>query len=101
MGNIIRKEADGAAGFNEMDDGAMNYQSGETDFVVVIRTPIDIDPKTGLYKFAKTVDELSGLFMITEVESKFNHNRFTQIVRGIRRRVQLGSGSGSKNTFFS
>ena len=101
MGNIIRKEADGAAGFNEMEDGAMNYQSGETDFVVVIRTPIDIDPKTGLYKFAKTVDELSGLFMITEVESKFNHNRFTQIVRGIRRRVQLGSGSGSKNTFFS
>ena len=78
----------------------MNYQSGETDFVVIIRTPIDLDPKTGLYKFAKTVDELSGLFMIQEVESKFNHNKFTQTIKGIRRRVQLGSGAGSKNILF-
>jgi hypothetical protein len=100
MGNIIKKPEDGAAGFNVMEDGAMNYQSGETDFAIVIRTPIDLDPKTGLYRFSATVDELSGLFMITEVESRFNHNKFTQIVKGIRRRVQLGSG-GSKNILFS
>ena len=96
MGNIIKKEVS----YNILDDGAMNYQSGETDFVVIIRTPIDLDPKTGLYKFAKTVDELSGLFMIQEVESKFNHNKFTQTIKGIRRRVQLGSGAGSKNILF-
>ena len=87
--------------YNVMKDQSMNYQSGETDFAIVIRTPIDLDPATGLYKFAKTVDELSGLFMITEVESKFNHNRFTQVIKGIRRRVQLGtSATGSKNVLF-
>jgi hypothetical protein len=100
MGNIIKKPEDGASGFNVMEDGSMNYQSGETDFAIVIRTPIDLNPVTGLYRFAATVDELSGLFMITEVESRFNHNRFTQIVRGIRRRVQLGTGT-SKNILFS
>lgn len=96
MGNIIKEEV----GYNILGDGSMNYQSGETDFVIVIRTPIDLNPKTGLYKFAKTVDELSGLFMIQEVESRFNHNKFTQIIKGIRRRVQLGSGSASKNILF-
>ena len=96
MGNQIIEEDN----FNVLKDGSMNYQSGETDFVVVIRTPIDLDPVTGFYKFAKTVDELSGLFMITEVESKFNHNKFTQIIKGIRRRVQLGSGASGKNSLF-
>jgi len=96
MGNIIKEEVS----YNILGDGSMNYQSGETDFVIIIRTPIDLDPKTGLYKFAKTVDELSGLFMIQEVESKFNHNKFTQTIKGIRRRVQLGSGSASKNILF-
>lgn len=96
MGNIIQQEV----GLNLLDDGSMNYQSGETDVVIVIRTPIDLDPRTGLYKFEKTVDELSGLFTITEVESKFNHNKFTQIIRGFRRRVQLGSGSAAKSTIF-
>lgn len=87
--------------YNVMKDQSMNYQSGETDFAIVLRTPVDLDPKTGLYRFAKTVDELSGLFMITEVESKFNHNKFTQVIKGIRRRVQLGtSAAGSKNVLF-
>jgi hypothetical protein len=86
--------------FNVMKDQSMNYQSGETDFVIVLRTPVDLDPKTGLYRFAKTVDELSGLFMVTEVESKFNHNKFTQVIKGMRRRVQLGSGSASRSVFF-
>lgn len=97
MGNIIKQESS----FNELEDGSMNYQSGETDIVVVLRTPIDLDPVTGLYKFTKTVDELSGLFQVIEVESRFNHNKFTQTIKGIRRRVQLGSGSGSKTILFS
>lgn len=100
MGNIIKQPAAGEAGYNMLEDGSMNYQSGETDIVIVIRTPIDLDPKTGLYKFSKTVDELSGLFVITEVESKFNHNKFTQTIKCYRREAQLGSGSGVKNVFF-
>lgn len=97
MGNQIGQPAN----FNVMLDGSMNYQSGETDFAIVLRTPVDLDPKTGLYRFTKTVDELSGLYMITAVESKFNHNRFTQVIKGIRRRVQLGtSAAGSKNILF-
>jgi hypothetical protein len=96
MGNLIGDPET----FNVMKDQSMNYQSGETDFAIVLRTPVDLDPKTGLYRFAKTVDELSGLFMITEVESKFNHNRFTQVIKGIRRRVQLGSGTGTRSVLF-
>jgi len=96
MGNIIKQPVS----YNVLEDESMNYQSGETDIVIVIRTPIDLDPKTGLYKFSKTVDELSGLFMITEVESKFNHNKFTQTIKCFRREAQLGSGSGIKNILF-
>ena len=79
--------------FNLMSDGSFNYQSGEVDVLVRFRTPLDLDPVTGLYKFAQEIDQLSGLFHILEVESKFNNNKFTQVVKLLRRRVQLGSSN--------
>jgi len=79
--------------FNLMRDGSFNYQSGEVDILVRFRTPLDLDLDTGLYKFAQEIDQLSGLFYILEVESKFNNNKFTQVIKLIRRRVQLGSSA--------
>jgi hypothetical protein len=92
MGNQIGTPS----GDNIMDDGSFNYQSGEVDIVLNFRTPIDLDPKTGLYKFKTTVDQFSGLFQIFEVESKFNQNKFTQTITAQRRRTQL-RGSGEKS----
>ena len=84
---------------NLLKDGSMNYQSGELDIVLNFRTPIDFDPVTGLYKFVIKIDQYSGLYFITEVESRFNHNKFTQIIKATRRRSQV-SGSNQANTIF-
>jgi hypothetical protein len=84
------------SGDNIMDDGSMNYQSGEVDIVLNFRTPIDFDPNTGLYKFNTSVDQFSGLYQIFEVESKFNQNKFTQTITAQRRRTQV-RGSGEKS----
>ena len=79
--------------FNLLRDGSINYQSGEVDILIRFRTPIDLDPVTGLYKFARTIDQFSGLFMLLEIESKFNAGKFTQVLKCIRRRAQLGPSS--------
>lgn len=89
MGNQIRQPVDS----NILSDGSLNYQSGEVDILIKFRTPIDLDPDTGLYKFARTVDQFSGLFMVLEIESKFNHNKFTQTIKCMRRRTQLGASA--------
>lgn len=74
----------------ELDDGSMNYQSNEVMIVINFRTPIDFDPRTGLYKFDQKIDMWSGLYLIWQVESKFNQNKFTQNIKGIRLRQQIG-----------
>ena len=89
MGNQIKKPID----TNILSDGSLNYQSGEVDILIKFRTPIDLDPDTGLYKFSRVVDQFSGLFMVLEIESKFNKNKFTQIIKCVRRRTQLGASA--------
>ena len=89
MGNQIVPQAS----FNKLKDGSMNIQSGQLDFVINFRTPVDLDPPTGLYKFEKSIDMWSGLYVLLDIESKFSHNKFTQVLRGSRRRQQV-SGSG-------
>lgn len=96
MGNQIVPERD----FNTMRDGAMNYQSGELDILIKFRTPIDFDPTTGLYTFAKTVDLWSGLYNVIQIESKFYQGKFTQILKAYRRRVQLGGATVQKPSIF-
>jgi len=88
MGNIIVPPK----GENELTDGSMNYQNGEVDITINFRTPVDLDPVTGLYRFIKTADQFSGLYMIIRVESKFNQNKFTQTITANKRLAQL-SGS--------
>jgi len=85
MGNqIVEPKGD-----NILADGSMNYQNGEIDIVVNFRTPVDLDPVTGLYRFITTADQFSGLYFITKIESKFNQNKFTQVISATRRRAQL------------
>lgn len=83
-------------GDNIMEDGSMNYQSGEVDIVINFRTPTDLNPVTGLYNFTAKIDQFSGLFRIFEVETKINQNKFTQTITAQRRRTQL-RGSGEKS----
>ena len=90
MGNIVVPKVSDT----KLKDGSMNVQGGEIDFVINFRTPVDLNPSTGLYDFDAVVDMWSGLYMIMEVESKFNHNKFTQTITG-RRRHQQVSGSGT------
>lgn len=89
MGNQIKQQKT----FNLLEDGSMNYQNGEVDIIVNFRTPIDLDPATGLYRFEKPIDMWSGLYQIWEIESKFNGGKFTQHIKGIRRRSQYGGVS--------
>lgn len=93
MGNQIIK----AKTSNILEDGSMNYQEGEVDIILNFRTPIDLDPVTGLYKFDKEISLWSGLYQVIEVESKINQNKFTQTIRAFRRRTQLG-GKDKKTT---
>jgi hypothetical protein len=85
MGNQIVTPTD----VNLLRDGSMNHQNGEIDVVINFRTPVDLDPVTGFYRFMVTADEFSGLFFITKVESKFSQNKFTNVLYLTRRRNQI------------
>jgi len=74
---------------NMLTDGSANYQSGQTDFFISFRTPVDLDPESGLYKFERSVDTWSGIYMLIEVESKFEHGKFTQTLDARKRRAQV------------
>lgn len=89
MGNqIVAPE-----GQNELKDGSMNYQDSEVHFIVNFRTPVDFDTKKGMYRFEKGIDMWSGLYHLTQIESRFSGNKFTQIIKGYRLRSQLGGKS--------
>ncbi len=81
---------------NELEDGSMNYQESEVDIIVRFRTPVDLDPYTGLYRFEKGIDIWSGLYQLTEVESRFLQGKFTQKIRANRLRTQLGGSEFQK-----
>jgi len=77
-------------GEQELEDGSMNYQSSEVIILVNFRTPTDLNPQTGLYNFSQGIDMWSGLYQLTDIESRFNQNKFTQTIKGYRIRQQLG-----------
>jgi hypothetical protein len=93
MGNQIKQPVT----FNLLADNSMNYQSGEVDVVINFRTPVDLDPVKGTYKFLATVDTFSGLYMVREIESRFNQNKFTQVLKLNRLKAQL-EGSAPTGT---
>lgn len=86
MGNQIMSRKND----NELDDGSMNYQESEVHVLVQFRTPIDLDPVSGLYRFDKEVNLFSGLYMVRQVESKFLKNNFTQVLSLMKVRNEYG-----------
>ena len=68
--------------------------------MINFRTPIDLDPTNGTYKFLVTADEFSGLYFITKVESKFSQNKFTNVLYLTRRRNQIKGAVPSLSPIF-
>lgn len=70
-------------------DGTVNWQNGEVDIIVRFKTPIDINPGTGLYKFSggasAPVVGFEGLYKVTTLVNKFSGGKFTQTISGFRR----------------
>lgn len=80
---------------NMTADYSIDYQTGEVDITVDFRTPIDLDMSKGAYTFGPTklVNQFSGLYQVTRVESTFNRGRFTQVLTLIRRPGQTSDPS--------
>jgi hypothetical protein len=76
-------------------DYSIDYQTGEVDITVDFRTPIDLDMSKGAYTFGPTklINQFSGLYQVTRVESTFNRGRFTQNLTLIRRPGQTSDTS--------
>ena len=76
-------------------DYSIDYQTGEVDITVDFRTPIDLDMSKGAYTFGPTklINQFSGLYQVTRVESTFNRGRFTQVLTLIRRAGQTSDPS--------
>jgi hypothetical protein len=87
-------------------DGSMNYQNGEVDILVNFRTPSGIDQNTGLYNFTPSdlsspVMQFSGLYQVTEVESRFELGKFTQKLIGMRRPGQEFENESAPSQMFN
>jgi hypothetical protein len=76
---------------------AVNTYGGQLMVVVNFRTPIDLDPVTGNYKFTATLDTVSGLYQVSNIVSRFEKGRFTQQFNNcIRLRMQTVTSGNSK-----
>ena len=74
--------------FNVNKDGTINFQNGEVDMLVNFRTPIDVNPGTGLYTMAGTrASQFTGLFRVQKVIHRFSNGQFIQTLTGYRRKI--------------
>ena len=72
-------------------DGNINYQNSEVDILINFRTPSDIIQATGMYNLnpkSNLVQQFSGLYKITTIESTFKNGQFTQTLTCNRRTGQ-------------
>jgi hypothetical protein len=75
---------------NILSDGTINYQNGEVDIAIIFKTPLDINPSTGLYTMTgKAVGEFSGLYKLKTITHKFKDGQFTQTIYGSRRSMTV------------
>lgn len=73
---------------NLSSDGSVNYQNGEVDMAINFRTPIDINPTTGLYTMAgKRSAQFSGVYRVQKVQHVFKNGQFTQVIKANRRQI--------------
>jgi hypothetical protein len=68
------------------DDGTMNYESGNIYIYVSLRTPADIDVKTGLYDFSVAGKEsaFGGLYRVNMCENTFADGMWKQKLKLLR-----------------
>lgn len=97
IGNFTGEETDKVNLFN---DGSINYQNGEVDFLVKFRTPSDINQTTGLYNFqagsqSVPVIAWSGLYHLNNITSTFSKGQFTQVLHAARRPYQEAEEEGT------
>lgn len=109
MGNFSNS---GSGGYSVTSTGAIDYQSNEVDILLNFRTPIDIDPTTGVMDFGNTeiVEGFSGLYQVMTLDNKFDNGKFVQTLNLVRRPKQnptdaeqkaaasYGTSSGSQQT---
>jgi hypothetical protein len=83
VGNYVAKASEWE---NMTADHAINTQNGECTIVVNFRTPLDLNPEAGDYKFGPNVlvNRFSGVYTVTECLSTFSRGRFTQTLKGMR-----------------
>ena len=83
---------------NMTADYSIDYQTGEVDVTVDFRSPIDLDMSKGAYTFGPTklINQFSGLYQVTRVESTFARGRFTQVLTLIRRAGQSSNPSAAE-----
>lgn len=84
--------------YNITGNGEMNYQNGEVDIELNFRTPVDIDPDTGLADFGNTeiMKGFSGLYQVIQASNKFRQGKFIQVLTILRRPRQYGESSTEK-----
>lgn len=73
---------------NIRQDGSVNYQNGEVDMAINFRTPVDINPVTGLYNMAVAGSaQFSGIYKVQKVIHRFQNGQFTQTIKANRRQI--------------
>jgi hypothetical protein len=86
MGNFNSPPIPGQMNINS--DGSINYQNGEVDIAIRFKTPVDINPSTGLLKMAgDEIGEFSGLFRLGTISHRWRDGQFTQTIRATRRQM--------------
>jgi hypothetical protein len=91
-----------ALSYTMMSDTSVNAFSGNQFVIVNFRTPIDLDPETGLYKFTTVLDNISGLYNVFQMEHRFQKGSFTQkFTSAIRLRGQTTTSGNAGNFMFA
>ena len=76
---------------NSTANGQVEYQRSECDILLNFRTPIDYNPETGGMIFPEDtipVQQFSGLYRVTKITNEIRGNKFTQVLKLLRRRGQ-------------
>ena len=85
-------------------DGNINYQNSEVDILINFRTPSDINQSTGMYDLnpaSNLVQQFSGLYKITTIESNFKNGQFSQTLTCNRRTGQDSKVAPSDSSLMS
>jgi len=92
MGNYSAESS--PVSINITADGTMDYERSEVDVLVNFKSPIDF-LEDGKYNFSsggeeQLVPSFSGLYRVNMVTHRFNEGIFTQELKLIRRKNQIG-----------